>query len=183
MSDPSADSCYSRRNSALTWISGISNACGALDLSITDEDSDFCSDLKNSSGRQWPRTELADCFQQVESRESPGDIAFGSGLKSVPGGELYKNKTIMSWLVKTVQTFTMSSSSPGTTTSLSSSTTPRSTSGGRRTWPTECSAPPCSLALVRRSPDWAEDSSSQSSGSASRPQPGQTTGAPRSVSG
>ena len=92
---------FSRRNSALTWISGISNACGALDLSITEDDSEFCSDLKNhhlnnsSTGRQLPRAELADCFPQVESEDSPGATAFGSGLEKVPGGE--RNKSIMSW--------------------------------------------------------------------------------------
>ena len=95
---------FSRRNSALTWISGISKACGALDLSITEEDSEFCSDLKNhhlnssssSTGRQLPRAELADCFPQVESEEdSPAAAAFGSGLEKVPGGD--KTKSIMSW--------------------------------------------------------------------------------------
>ena len=95
---------FSRRNSALTWISGISNACGALDLSITEEDSEFCSDLKNhhlnlhnsSTGRQLPRADLADCFPQVAARDSQGAAtAFGSGLEKVPGGE--KTKSIMSW--------------------------------------------------------------------------------------
>ena len=82
-------------------MSGISNACGALNLSTTEEDSEFCSDLKNhhlnnsSTERQLPRAELADCFPLVETEESPGAAAFGSGLEKVPGGD--RNKSIMSW--------------------------------------------------------------------------------------
>ena len=94
---------FSRRNSALTWISGISNACGALDLSITENDEEFCADLRNhhlnltnsSTGRQLPRAELADCFPQVEAEDTQGAAAFGSGLDRVPGGE--KTKSVMSW--------------------------------------------------------------------------------------
>ena len=52
----------------MTWIEGISLACGALDPSITEDSSEFCSDLNSqdlnltdsSTGRTLPRPQLAD---------------------------------------------------------------------------------------------------------------------------
>ena len=96
-----------RKNPALTWLGGISRACGKLDLSITDEDADFCQELKNKSrqgeARQiLPRPDLADCFEQsqqeaLQSTPDSGDSAFGTGFDSVPGGSGYENRSVMSW--------------------------------------------------------------------------------------
>ena len=91
----------------MTWLGGISKACGKLDLSITDEDSDFCQELRNSSRQDQPRqilprADLADCFEQsqqdaLQSQPDIGDSAFGTGLQSVPGGSGYENRSVMSW--------------------------------------------------------------------------------------
>ena len=96
-----------RKNPALTWLGGISRACGKLDLSITDEDADFCMDLKNQSrqgqARQLlPRADLADCFEQsteeaLQSKPDIGDSAFGTGFQTVPGGSDFQNRSVLSW--------------------------------------------------------------------------------------
>ena len=45
-----------------------------------------------------PATELADCFQEPEgSSAESGDVAFGSGLHQVPGGDEFRAKSVMSW--------------------------------------------------------------------------------------
>eukprot|EP00090_Calanus_glacialis_P047637 TRINITY_DN9987_c0_g1_i4.p1 TRINITY_DN9987_c0_g1~~TRINITY_DN9987_c0_g1_i4.p1 ORF type:complete len:610 (-),score=147.15 TRINITY_DN9987_c0_g1_i4:118-1947(-) len=98
---------FFKKNPALTWLGGISRACGKLDLSITDSDADFCMDLKNQSrhgqARQLlPRADLADCFEQsteeaLQSKPDIGDSAFGTGFQTVPGGSDFQNRSVMSW--------------------------------------------------------------------------------------
>ena len=88
-------------------IAGISRTCGALDLNIPDTDSEFCRNLKNNSADIGsgilPRVSEAECFEMEDNRRRKeellrvGEKAFGSGLKTVPGGNEFENKTVMSW--------------------------------------------------------------------------------------
>ena len=55
------ETCCPRKSSLLTWLTGVSRACGALQLSVTDSDQEFCASLKqraNSSSNQVPLIEI-----------------------------------------------------------------------------------------------------------------------------
>ncbi|XP_023335293.1 uncharacterized protein LOC111706602 isoform X2 [Eurytemora carolleeae] len=84
------------RYPTLTWLQGISRACGALDLSISDDDTEFCHGLKRS-GRTNGRSELTDCISGENLTSSSVESIFGSGIQESSFDQEIKHKLVMSW--------------------------------------------------------------------------------------
>jgi len=84
-----------RKLPLLSTLNLISRACGGLDVNITSEDQQFCQGLTNSSS---PRASdgISSCIP-ASNTTAPVNSAFGSGLKSIPGGDQEAEKSVMSW--------------------------------------------------------------------------------------
>ena len=82
-----------RKLPLLTTLNLISRACGALNVSTTSGDQQFCQGLSNPT---YPRSSdgVSSC---IPASNVTVNTAFGSGMDSIPGGDQEADKSVMSW--------------------------------------------------------------------------------------
>ena len=84
-----------RRNPFLSWIVAFSRGLG-IELSIDETDFDLAMDLMNQSrngqSHLWPSTE-----ESLQLKDEIGYPEYGSGLQTVPGGDQFQNRSVLSW--------------------------------------------------------------------------------------